>query len=96
MCKKLLNLILQVGPPAAVGGALGSGATATAALGVIKALSCITVGLNMLFARAVSGKSLRPLPGKKNKIIFHKGVRKVGPDLHEVTSLCTISLCFLF
>lgn len=50
----------------------------------------------MLFARAMSGKSLRPLPGKKNKIVFHKGVRKVGPDLHEVTSLRTKSLCFLF
>lgn len=71
--------------PAALGGVLGSGATAAAALGVIKALSCITIGLNMLFARAVSGKSLRPLPGKKNKIVFHKEVRKIGTDLHEVT-----------
>lgn len=64
------------GLPAAWGGVLGSGATAPAAPGVIKALSCITVGLNMLFARAVSGKSLRTLPGKKNKIVFQQRSEK--------------------
>lgn len=95
-CVQETTLLLQDGPPAALGGVLGSGATAPAALGVSKALSRITIGLNMLFARALSGKSLRPLPGKKNTIIFHKGVRKVGPDLHEVTLLHTRSLCFSF
>ena len=96
MCRRLLCLILQDRPPAALGSVLGSGATAAAALGVSKALSLITIGLNMLFARAVSGKSLRPLPGKKNTIIFHKGVRKVGPDLHEVTLLRTRRLYVSF
>lgn len=48
----------------------GSRATATAAPGVVQALCCITGGLSMLFARAVSGMSLRTLPGKKNKIVF--------------------------
>lgn len=54
----------------------GSWATATAALGVVQALSCITEGLSMLFAIAVSGKRLRTLPGKKNKIVFQQRSKK--------------------
>lgn len=37
---------------------------------------CPAEGLSMLFARAVSGKSLRPLPGKKNKIVVQQRGQK--------------------
>lgn len=78
MCKRLLlsyaarQTVLSAAPGR-------SPATATAALGAVKALSCITEGLSMLFARAVSGKSLRALPGKKNKIVFQQRSRKSWP-----------------
>lgn len=49
----------------------------------------------MLFARAVSGKSFKTLPGKKNKMYFNKGMNRIGTYLHEVSSLGTESLCAL-
>lgn len=78
VCKRLLLLyaarrlgsqLLQAGSPA----------TAPAVLGAAKALAGITEGLSMLFARAVSGRSLRTLPGKKNKIVFQQRSKKSWP-----------------